>query len=149
MRRPMALRGPGCWALALLLGACAGHSMHGDTVADGRTRSCESADPALASVITKDLLDVQSMAQDASVVFLDVRNAGEHGRGHIQARRSLNIGYFSPGWDEKIAALDRDTGYLVYCQCGGRSAEVVKRMSALGFKRIFHYREGYASYVDR
>lgn len=123
--------------------------MHADTVADGQALSCEGSDSVLASVTTKDLLDVQAMALDASVVFLDVRNAGEHGRGHIQAWRSLNIGHLSPGWGEKIAALDRDTSYLVYCQCGGRSAEVVKLMSAMGFKRIFHYREGYASYVDR
>ena len=29
---------------------------------------------------------------------------------------------------DALAALDRDTTYLVYCQCGGRSTEAVKLM---------------------
>lgn len=74
--------------------------MHADTVADGRSLSCGGADPVWVSLTPKDLLDVQAVAQDASVVFLDVRNAGEHG-------------------------------------------------SAMGFKCVFHCREGQASYVDR
>lgn len=97
----------------------------------------------------KDLFDVEQMALDGHVVFLDVRSRREHERGHIQAKRTLHLDYFSSGFADGLLSLDKEVTYLVYCECGGRSAQVLRMMAWLGFKHVFHYPEGYSAYSVR
>lgn len=68
-------------------------------------------------------------------ILLDVRTPGEHKKGFIEGARLLDI--FSDNFDTELAKLDRNTIYYVYCASGGRSAECVEKMQAMGFKTVF------------
>lgn len=66
--------------------------------------------------------------------ILDVRTPEEYGEGHLQG--AVNIGLASGSFDQQIAALPKDAGYLVYCRTGVRSAEATARMLAAGFTDV-------------
>jgi len=66
--------------------------------------------------------------------FVDVRTPGEYAGGHID--NAINIDYNASDFKEIINELDKNNGYIVYCQGGGRSAAASKVMAELGFKHI-------------
>lgn len=132
----------------VLLQACASPWARAPHIPAQSQLQCTGGDPSAESVPAQDLIEVNALSSSDRVVFLDVRRREEHTRGHIKSSRSLNVDYLSPDFPQRLAALDRDTTYLVYCQCGGRSTEAVKLMVASGFKRVLHYREGYSLYVS-
>ena len=83
----------------------------------------------------------QAKLGDPNVVLLDVRTPGETDRGVIDG--AVLIDYRSADFKEKVAALDKEKTYLVYCQGGGRSAKACSMMQGLGFKEIYELKTGY------
>lgn len=81
---------------------------------------------------------------DPNVVLLDVRTPGETDRGMIDG--AVLINYNSPDFNKKIAALDKEKTYLVYCQSGGRSGKACNLMQGMGFKEIYELETGYGSW---
>ncbi len=77
-----------------------------------------------------------------NTVLLDLRTPGETSRGIIPG--ALIIDYNDPDFKTKIAALDRDKTYLVYCQSGLRSGKTCQQMQDLGFTSLYELRTGYA-----
>lgn len=78
---------------------------------------------------------------EPNTVLLDVRTPAETNKGVIGD--AVLIDYRAADFKEKIAALDRDKTYLVYCQSGGRSARTAKIMQELGFNTIYELATGY------
>ena len=76
----------------------------------------------------------QAIEEDKSIVLIDVRTSGEHRMGHIP--NSLHIDMFSPDLSQKIAALDKDKNYFLYCRSGARSANVWSMMAQKGFPKV-------------
>lgn len=76
-------------------------------------------------------IDVQAFERQLDqpdTVVLDVRTPREFASGHVPEAVHLDVQ--SPDFAEKVAALDKEKTYLVYCRTGRRSdraAEVMRR----------------------
>jgi phage shock protein E len=64
-------------------------------------------------------------------VLIDVRTDEEFHAGHLEG--ALHVDVQRPDFEARVAELDPDEAYLVYCRTGNRSAQAIERMRALGF----------------
>jgi rhodanese-related sulfurtransferase/predicted small lipoprotein YifL len=62
---------------------------------------------------------------------LDVRTPEEFGQGHLAGAELIDIN--TADFEARIAELDRDRPYLVYCRSGSRSESARLLMEDLGF----------------
>lgn len=93
---------------AAVLGGCAGD---------------DSSEPvAEASVSTLD------------AIIIDVRTPEEFAAGHLDG--ALLIDIKDAAFDTRIAELDPEADYIVYCRSGNRSAQAVTRMREVGIRNI-------------
>ncbi|MEP7129034.1 MAG: rhodanese-like domain-containing protein [Chitinophagales bacterium] len=79
-----------------------------------------------------------------NAVILDVRTPEEYAAGHIP--QSVLINFNAPDFAAKIAALDKDKTYLVYCAVGGRSSKASAMMSEKGFKEVYNLQGGFSKW---
>ena len=82
-------------------------------------------------------------AKDA--VILDVRTAGEVAQGAIKG--AVNIDVSSPSFKEKLASLDKEKTYLVYCRSGARSVRACNIMCESGFTKLVNLQGGYMAWA--
>ncbi len=80
-------------------------------------------------------------------VIIDVRSKSEFNNEKIP--NSLNIDIFSPNFNQRIANLDPQKEYFMYCQSGMRSKRACKRMIKAGFKKVYNLRGGISQYEGR
>jgi rhodanese-related sulfurtransferase len=67
----------------------------------------------------------------AASIVLDVRTPEEFAAGHLVG--AVNIDFTADDFEQRIAELDPNGSYLIYCRSGNRSAQALTRMQALGF----------------
>jgi len=79
-----------------------------------------------------------------SPVILDVRSKMETNGGKITKAKVFDVN--SPDFVRKIANLDREKTYLVYCRSGARSAMACKFMSKNGFENLYNLKGGYMAW---
>ena len=93
----------------------------------------------------KQMVD-QFQGRPGEVVILDVRTPSEFEREHLRdaVNLDLSLGVFG----DRVARLDREKTYLVYCQSGTRSARAAQTMSELGFTKVYNMRGGIAKWKD-
>ena len=72
----------------------------------------------------------KQLAEAVNPVLLDVRTAGEFSGGTITG--SKNMDFLSPTFGKKVAQLDKDATYFVFCRSGNRSGQACKMMHQLG-----------------
>jgi len=84
------------------------------------------------------------LKENPKIVVLDVRTEDEFKSGHIPGAKNLDI--FSQDFKQQLAALDKNTTYLVHCAAGGRSARACKAMDQLNFTSIYHLNEGFKAW---
>lgn len=111
MRRPLLIRFL-FLAILLALGACSA--------------------PATTGVRTMSAADAVAQIDQRTVI--DVRTPAETQAGMIAGARNIDIG--APDFRDRIAELDRDGSYLVYCRSGNRSAQAAAIMEELGFTDV-------------
>jgi rhodanese-related sulfurtransferase len=73
----------------------------------------------------------EPIAVDEGTVLLDVRTPGEFASGHLEG--ALLVDVQAADFDARVAELDPDAAYVVYCRSGNRSGQAIARMEALGF----------------
>ena len=82
--------------------------------------------------------DESSSRVDAAVIaesmIIDVRTPEEYAAGHLDGATLIDIKDAS--FDEKIAELDPNASYIIYCRSGNRSAQAVERMKGAGFTNL-------------
>ena len=88
--------------------------------------------------------DFQAKSQEAGVVLLDVRTAGEFYAGHIDG--AINIDVEGMTFESEIANLDKTKTYAIYCQSGRRSRLAVESMINAGFTKLFNLDQGIGSW---
>lgn len=69
-----------------------------------------------------------ALAEQRTVI--DVRTPEEFAEGHVEG--ADRIGLADPDFAARIADLDRDGAYVVYCRTGNRSAQAATQMRAAG-----------------
>ena len=88
---------------------------------------------------------IEERAGDPDFAILDVRTAEEYAAGHLEG--AILLDFTDPGFEQRLALLDRDVLYLVYCGSGFRSAGACEKMTALGFRNISEMGEGFNAWV--
>jgi len=72
--------------------------------------------------------------------IVDVRTPAEFGQGHLE--NAMNIDYYAPDFRERIAALDREHPYVIYCKKGARGAKAMDILKQAGFRRVYNIAGG-------
>ncbi|GAB3247618.1 hypothetical protein GCM10027425_03540 [Alteromonas gracilis] len=84
-------------------------------------------------------LDVEAFADRVAVdgmTVLDVRTPAEFAEGHLPG--AVNVDVSAPDFGQRIADLDPEAAYAVYCRSGSRSAEALRLMQEAGFDDVAH-----------
>lgn len=77
-----------------------------------------------------------AVIDDPSVVVLDIRTPEEVAVGTLPGSVSV-VDFYSPGFADHLASLDREATYLVYCRSGNRSSQATALMADLGFTSVY------------
>ncbi len=95
----------------------------------------ESA-PATAGVRLVSAQDGAGILDDPpdNLVVLDVRTAEEFDAGHIEG--ATMIDFYGDDFSDRIAELDPEVPYLLYCRSGNRSGQTRDLMTQLGFSDV-------------
>jgi rhodanese-related sulfurtransferase len=91
---------------------------------------CSGSSPA--AVQTVDGTKAVGMLESRTII--DVRTPAEFAAGHVAG--ALNIDVEAGDFAEKIATLDKEAPYLLYCRSGRRSAIAAEEMAKAGFTDI-------------
>ena len=68
---------------------------------------------------------------DQGAGVLDVRTPEEFAQGHLVG--AINIDVENPDFQTKVASLQKDATWVVYCHSGRRAALAISEMSTMGF----------------
>lgn len=121
---------------ALVLG-CSG------AVTEATTPSDTTAE-TVTQITAVDPAKAAALLENSSVIVLDIRTPGEFSEGHL--RGATNIDFTARDFANRVAALDREQTYLLYCAIGGRSARCLAIFEKLQFKSILHLEDGIKSW---
>lgn len=88
----------------------------------------------------------QILTENKASVLLDVRTAGEYRQGAIKGAKNIDI--MSADFKTKVAALDPEKTYLIYCRSGNRSGQACNYMAGLGFKNVYNLSGGIGSFPN-
>lgn len=104
--------------------------------APAETTETSAAAPASLDGQAVDAGAFAALVEQDGVVVLDVRTPEEFAAGHLDG--ALNVDVSSPQFTDRLAELDTDAPYAVYCRSGNRSAQAVTLMQQAGFEQVAH-----------
>jgi rhodanese-related sulfurtransferase len=67
---------------------------------------------------------------------IDVRTPAEFAEGHLPG--AVNLDVSAPDFAARVASLDKNAPYAVYCRSGNRSASALQVMLGQGFTGAYH-----------
>lgn len=79
-------------------------------------------------------------------VVLDVRTPAEFAEGRLEGAQLID--YNAPDFEQRVAELDRDASYLIYCRSGNRSAGARQVMEDLGFTDVVDVAGGIVAWTQ-
>jgi len=104
----------------------------------------------IKGLISKDLeiANLEGLLKERpDVILLDVRTPKEVAGGKIPNAKEID--YRSNDFEEKIAKLDKNKSYVIYCKSGGRSSKVLAIMKEKEFKECYNLVGGYTAYAKK
>jgi phage shock protein E len=132
--------------LVLLGGACGGSDIE---VVDGGSSDAAASDAGLGQGVRV----VDPAAGGAildnpppGLVVLDVRTPAEYEEGHLPGATLVDLN--APDFADRLAELDPDVPYLLYCRSGNRSAQARAMMEQLGFADVADVDGGIVAWAD-
>lgn len=134
LRRPLALLVLS--SLIALVGACGANSDP-----DTATTAIDGV-----RVISVDAASDLFENQPEDLVVLDVRTPEEFQESRLAD--AVMIDFYEPDFADRIADLDRDVPYLLYCRSGNRSAGARDIMEDLGFTDVSDIDGGIAAWLE-
>lgn len=78
-------------------------------------------------------------------ILLDVRTPGEVARGRLPDATVLDIN--GEGFERKLALLQKDKPFFVYCASGARSASAAELMIRKGFSEVYNLEGGIGAWM--
>lgn len=80
--------------------------------------------------------DAAAIATDPpdDLVVLDVRTEEEFAVGHLDD--AVMLDFYRTDFTDRLAELDPDVPYLLYCRSGNRSGQTLAIMEELGFRDV-------------
>lgn len=94
-----------------------------------------------------DITEYKAQINDKKVVLIDVRTPKEFDDGHIE--NSVNTDFFDPQFISYFSKYDKNEPIYIYCQSGNRSGKASKKLSELGFTKIYDLKGGYGSWKNK
>jgi phage shock protein E len=79
--------------------------------------------------------DFSAALSNPGTIVLDVRTPAEFATGHLP--KAQNIDIQGADFATRIAALDKQAAYAVYCHSGKRSNAALEQMAAAGFTHVY------------
>ena len=76
-----------------------------------------------------------------NTIVLDVRTPEEYSSGYIGQALNYNV-LDSLNFVNTIASLDKHKKYILYCKSGRRSGKALFMMKNMGFRKVYHLRDG-------
>ena len=70
-------------------------------------------------------------------IVIDVRTEEEIHDGHVEGAQLINL--YDEKFSDKIARLDKDKHYALYCRSGNRSGQATRMMKDLGFNHVENF----------
>lgn len=125
----------------LLLAGCSGNQndIKADVFAGMFSAESHLQSPAdLKALISRDT--------GGDLKILDVRTPEEFFAGCLKGAKNIDIK--AADFDAKIAGLDKNATYLVYCRTGRRSADAYQRMQKAGFTRVLELTGGITAWGE-
>lgn len=107
-------------------------------------RPATQTDAAGAAVKDLSVAAFAEKMQAPGVVILDVRTPAETAQGMIPGAREID--FQAEDFKARIAELDRDQTYLLYCRSGSRSSAAAAVMADMGFDSLSHLIGGYQAW---
>ena len=97
--------------------------------------ACDSGEAQAApGAYTVSAADAVPMIESGERTVIDVRTPEEYQQAHVVG--AVNINLEGPDFADRIAELDAEKPYLVYCRTGNRSAVAAEQMAEAGIKDI-------------
>lgn len=93
-----------------------------------------------ATAKTVDAKEWLSVLAQGNVTILDVRTPAEFAASHV--KDAVNLDVEASTFNGKIAMLDKDATYVVYCHSGRRSGIATTAMAQAGFTRVYNLAGG-------
>lgn len=122
-------------SLLAAVSACAGASTSDDVSSDTGTRLVSVDD---AAALLADPPD--------DLIVLDVRTPEEFADARLAD--ATMIDFYEADFADRIAELDRDASYLLYCRSGNRSGQTLAMMEELGFTNVADVDGGINVWLD-
>jgi rhodanese-related sulfurtransferase len=91
------------------------------------------------------LLAVTQMNSEDTVI-VDVREEHEFSKGHIENAINLPFGKFESTWNQLEAY--KKSPLILVCQSGTRSTPACKKLSKMGFEKVFNLTGGMQAWED-
>ncbi len=79
-------------------------------------------------------------------IVIDIRTPEEYAAGHLEAV-SMTLDYYAPDFKDRLAKLDKNAKYLIYCRSGHRSGITLGIMKNMGFTDIHHIEGGINAWI--
>lgn len=83
---------------------------------------------------------IKKDASGNNIVILDVRTPGEFAAGHLE--KAINLDLYSPSFKSRLAELDKNKTYIIYCRTGSRGSAALGTMTAMGFGKVYNVSGG-------
>src|SRR5665811_451991 len=132
------------WSARLAAGAMAVAAITGVNACSSSEPTGSSASQSTGQHMTASDFST-GMAKPGTIV-LDVRTPAEYARGHLPQAQNIDIetGDFAT----KIASLDKNATYAVYCRSGNRSGAALEQMTAAGFTHVYDLAGGIGAWQN-
>ncbi len=100
---------------------------------NGYTLKKENKGSRFREITAKDAYDsLKIKSLENNLIIVDLRTPGEFEEEHIKGAASLN--YFDKVFNDKLASLDKNKSYYIYCKAGRVSSKVINKMKNEGFR---------------
>ena len=109
------------------------------------TPEATTATPAGVQLLSP--TDAAGLISEPGVLVLDVRTAEEFAEGHLTGAEQLD--WYAPDFPERVAELDREATWVVYCRSGVRSGRAVAFLRQQGYAQAVNLRGGILQWIDR
>jgi rhodanese-related sulfurtransferase len=90
--------------------------------------------------------DFSTAMKAPGTIVLDVRTPAEYAGGHLAQAQNIDIE--ASDFTSKIAALDKNATYAVYCRSGNRSGAALEQITAAGFTHVFDLAGGIGAWQN-
>lgn len=80
------------------------------------------------------------------LMVLDIRTPEEFAEGHIDG--AVNIDFYAPDFGDRLAELDPDDRYVLYCRSDNRSGQTMPALEELGFGDVAEIDGGVVAWAE-